>query len=259
MTQLAVDLGSAVLRVRGPDGRAREHAHTSGVRPVRRGRVDDADSLVAALRSLVPRRARWARGTATLSLSTDTDQESADALVSLAARALSMRRVDTVPAAVAALRGARHQGPALVVDLGAELAEVCRVGADWRHEGVALPWGVRDLQHDLARHVSTQSGVAPVRLGTSWAGSVVAGRCQTSGAVRVVRVTTADVDTVVDDRMGELARAVRALAGPGFGGDYLLVGGGSLVVDLRHRLDAATSVTWCSPPDPMHAVLDGLV
>lgn len=251
--QRATDHGGAVLRHRSP---------TTEPAPVRRGRVADEDAFDRVVRSLVP---RGHRGPVRLSVPSGSDEH--DELRSHAALALPRAAVTTVSAPVAAVEGALpgRRGPVLVVDLGAELTEVSWVEPTGFHVGTSLPWGVSDLRADLLRHLRDRHGLqAPGRdLGLFWAGGTVAGRCCTSGAARVVRVTGADVDAVVAPRLPEVARLLQLLqaADRRTGGEpvtCLLVGGGALIPDLRRRLESLSGLHWTVPADPVHTVLQGL-
>jgi actin-like ATPase involved in cell morphogenesis len=255
MNSICLDLGSEVLRAATGRGvmelRPRQH-------PVSRGVVVDGDTLGRYLASLVGRR----RGHA-LVMSTPAGP-SADAVQSSlepTARLLRARTVRAVPAPSAALRGAGCQGPAVVVDLGAELTEVSWVEAGGFQVGTSLPWGLNDLREALAQHLRARHGVdlRPAELGDHWAGAAVVARCRTSHAARILRVTAEDVETVIDEGREQIRRLVQQLerASQRDGAQHLVVGGGALLPDLRRRL-LPLEGRWHVPREPAHAVVLGL-
>lgn len=256
MDTICLDLGSEVLRAGTADGAVAELRPAQ--RPVQRGMVVDLDALDRSLMGLVSRK----RGRP-LAISTPAGPPADEVRSSLeaTARLLRARTFSAVPAPLAALRGAGAPGPALVVDLGAELTEVSWVEASGFQIGTSLPWGINDLRHALWSHLDERYGVTfpPSELGDHWAGSTVAARCRVSHATRVIRVTAEDVEHVLSDRREQIRRLVQRLerASQRADAQHLLVGGGAMLPDLRRRL-LPPGVRWQIPRQPAHAVVAGL-
>ena len=119
MNRICLDLGSEALRASGTTRGLTELRPVQ--RPISRGVLIDAETLDRSLAELVGYR----RGQP-LVLSTPAGPPADEVAQTLetTARLLRARTVRAVPAPVAALRGAGFPGPALVVDLGAELTKV---------------------------------------------------------------------------------------------------------------------------------------
>jgi actin-like ATPase involved in cell morphogenesis len=256
MNRICLDLGSEALRASGTTRGLTELRPVQ--RPISRGVLIDAETLDRSLAELVGYR----RGQP-LVLSTPAGPPADEVAQTLetTARLLRARTVRAVPAPVAALRGAGFPGPALVVDLGAELTEVSWVEASGFQIGTSLPWGIDDLRLALWQHLQTRHRVAfaPADLSDHWAGGTVAARCRTSHATRIIRVTAEDVDTVIHDGREQIKGAVQRLERASQRSDaaHLLVGGGALLPDLRRRLLPA-GVRWRIARQPAHAVVMGL-
>jgi actin-like ATPase involved in cell morphogenesis len=256
MNRICLDLGSEALRVGTANGGVAELRPAQ--RPVHRGVIVDLEALDYSLTRLVRRRRAQL-----LVVSAPAGPPAGEVRSSLeeAARLLRSRTLSVVPAPLAALRGAASTGPALVVDLGAELTEVSWVEASGFQIGTSLPWGINDLRHSLWSHLQVSHDVAfpPSALGDHWAGSTVAARCRNSHAIRVIRITTEDVEHILGDGRGQIRCLLQRLERVSQHRDaqHILVGGGAMLPDLRRRL-LPSGMHWSIPRHPTHAVVDGL-
>lgn len=263
-TTLAIDVGSSCLRVAQTGGSVREHHFSSGPPyAVARGSVADAQTFQRQLRSLV-RRHRGGR--IQVSVPAGSAPEAHGPTLRAIEVALGASAVVGVPSSLAALRGVDRTGPALVVDLGAQLIEVSWIDPEGFVDGAAVPWGAADLEATLAHAVGERHRIrlAPFRLGSFWAGSTLTGRCVYSGSVKVVRIDRQDIARAIHTHMDDVANLIQQIVDTHSPqershDDLLLVGGGAAVRDLRNYLEAQTRMRITVPTSPARAVVAGLL
>jgi len=261
---VAIDVGSSCLRIAEADGVVREHRLPQ--RPpyaVTRGSIADPQTFQREVRALVRRRRG---GLVHVSIPAGSTPDAHGPTLQGIAKALGASAVVGIPSSLAALRGAYRTGPALVVDVGAQLIEVSWVDHEGIVEGAAVPWGTVDLESALAQSVGERHRMrlAPFHLGSFWAGSTITGRCALAGSVKVVRVDRHDIVQAVHPHMDDVVRLIQRVmdnqsAREPAQHDLLLVGGGAAVRDLRSYLEARTRLRLVVPARPARAVVTGLL
>lgn len=262
-TLVAIDVGSSGLRVAEHGRPVREHRFPAGPPyAVARGSVADSATFQRDLRSLV----HGSRRRVQICVPSGTAPETFQRTLTAVREALGTSTVVGVPSSLAALRGVRREGPALVVDIGAQLIEVSWVDQDGNIDGTAAPWGLDDLVAELEAALVERHRIrlAPLQLGSFWAGSTVTGRSLDSGAVKVVRVDRSDIACAVHPYLQAVVTLIDQVMRPESmrertRRDLLLVGGGAAVRDVRSYLEERTGMNLLVPFNPARVVLNGLL
>ena len=265
---LGVELGSSAIRVcRLGGGRVR----VAPARGIRHGRILDADACARTVRrQLAGPGARGRAGEVVVAVpAVDPAGHERAAAVLRAAGASGVSTVDQpLVAAIGAGLDVADRPGELVVDIGAGLVEVAAVGDGAVRAQRVLEWGTEALYERLAARLADGDGlyVSPGEAARSLVSGHVAGTDVAAWAPKTLTLTRSRLDALYAPGLAEIAGAVREtldqlparVAADVAAGGAVLVGGGSALFGLPHRLGAALHLPVRRPDDPANAVLNGL-